>query len=229
MPLHRGKIATPPDIISIRPLTREDLALIPEARPKGSDGRPINGAVARFRDPHHRVARLFASGLRVGEVVARSGYSYNRVKQLHDDPAFQNLVAQYRAKVDEAFVENVDEFYEMATANMRKAERMIAEQLEEAEENEVTIPLKTLETLASSRMDRFGYGKRETRLNVNMDFAAQLEGAIARSGKAKVIEATATHPAPSPQSPPRVASPQLIPPSEASSQPTLDRRILRRA
>lgn len=228
MPLHRGKISTPPDIISIRPLTREDLALLEDKRPVGSDGRPINGAVARFKDPHHRVARLFASGLRMGEVVAQSGYSYNRVKQLADDPAFQNLVATYRRKVDEAFVENVDHFYEQATSNMRMAERMIAEQLEAAEENDIHIPIKTLETIASSRMDRFGYGKRETRLNVNLDFAAQLEGAIKRSGEAKIINGTSlVQRSTAPLVP--TQGEEVAHAAPRSESPTLDRRVLRRA
>src|SRR5882724_1517824 len=183
MPLHRGKISTKPEILSVRPLTREDLALIPEKR------EPIHGIVRRFRDPHHRVARLFASGLRVGEVVERSGYSYNRVKTLHDDPAFQQLIAKYREKVDSAFIANADEFYDLATANMRKAETMIAERLEKAEEEDIDLPLKTLVDISGDRMDRFGYGKRQTNLNVNADFASLLEKAIQRSGK--TIEANA--------------------------------------
>ena len=140
MALHRGKISTKPEILSVRPLTREDLALVVDKR-LGDDGRPINGAVRRFRDPHHRVARLFASGLRVGEVVERSGYSYNRVKTLYDDPAFQQLIAKYREKVVSSFVANADEFYDLATSNMRKAETMIAERLEKAERKITTFPL----------------------------------------------------------------------------------------
>src|SRR6266478_4355217 len=186
MALHRGKISTKPEILSVRPLTREDLALISEKR------EPIHGIVRRFRDPHHRVARLFASGLRVGEVVERSGYSYNRVKTLHDDPAFQQLIAKYREKVDASFVANVDEFYDLATSNMRKAETMIAERLEAAEEEDIDIPLKTLVDISGDRMDRFGYGKRQTNLNVNADFASLLEKAIQRSGK--TIEGTAIAP-----------------------------------
>jgi len=156
-------------------------------------------AVKRFRDPHHRVARLFASGLRVQEVADRSGYSYQRVFTLSQDPAFQELIAKYREKVDEAFVANVDEFYEQATANMRMAERQIAERLEAAEDEDGSpIPLKTLVDISGDRMDRFGYGKRQTNLNVNADFASLLEKAIARSGK--TIEATA------------IPSPRLAPP-----------------
>jgi len=187
--LHRGKISTKPEILSVRPLTREDLGLILEKRADG-EGRPIQGAVRRFRDPHHRVARLFAAGLRVQEVADRSGYSYQRVHTLSTDPAFQELIAKYREKVDASFVANVDEFYEQATSNMRMAERQIAERLEAAEDEDGSpIPLKTLVDISGDRMDRFGYGKRQTNLNVNADFASLLEKAIARSGK--TIEANA--------------------------------------
>src|SRR6266446_6393845 len=189
MTLHRGKISTKPEILSVRPLTREDLSLILEKRADG-EGRPIQGAVRRFRDPHHRVARLFAAGLRVQEVADRSGYSYQRVHTLSTDPAFQELIAKYREKVDASFVANVDEFYEQATSNMRMAERQIAERLEAAEDEDGSpIPLKTLVDISGDRMDRFGYGKRQTNLNVNADFASLLEKAIARSGK--TIEANA--------------------------------------
>jgi len=219
MALHRGKISTKPEILSVRPLTREDLALIPEKR------EPIHGIVRRFRDPHHRVARLFASGLRVGEVVERSGYSYNRVKTLHDDPAFQQLIAKYREKVDASFVANADEFYDLATSNMRKAETMIAERLEKAEEEDIDLPLKTLVDISGDRMDRFGYGKRQTNLNVNADFASLLEKAIQRSGK--TIEAVVN---PSSRvAPPRESLPLALEEShiEAQSPPQSPERSLR--
>lgn len=182
MTLHRGKIATTPEILSIRPMTREDIGLILEKR-VGEDGRPLSGAVTRFRDPHHRVARLFASGLRLGEVAERCGYSYNRIHTLHQDPAFQDLIAKYRDKVDSAFIQNADDFFEQATANMRKAEAQLAEKLERAEEDGELLPTRDLIAISGDRMDRFGYGKKQTNLNVNADFASLLEKAIARSGK----------------------------------------------
>lgn len=149
----------------------------------GPDGRPLSGATQRFRDPHHRVARLFASGLRIGEVTERCGYSYQRVHTLHADPAFQNLIAKYRDQVDAAFVKNADDFYDQATSNMRKAEAMLAEKLEMAEEAGEHLPTRDLIAISGDRMDRFGYGKKQTNLNVNADFASLLEKAIARSGK----------------------------------------------
>ncbi len=218
MPLHRGKISTKPEILSVRPLTREDLNLIAE-RKADSDGRPLQGAVRRFRDPHHQVARLFASGLRLREVADRCGYSYQRVHVLHSDPAFQQLIAKYREKVDASFVANADEFYDLATSNMRKAETMIAERLEKAEEEDIDLPLKTLVDISGDRMDRFGYGKRQMNLNVNADFASLLEKAIQRSGK--TIEATAI-PSHSPRlAPPRESLPPTSeePPIEARSAP----------
>lgn len=176
MVLHRGKIASHPEIIAIRPMTREDVGLILEKR-------VAQGVVNRFRDPHHRVARLFASGLRLNEVVERCGYSITRVHTLHQDPAFQQLIAKYREKVDAEFVRNADHFYEQATSNMRKAEAMLAEKLEAAEETGELLPTRDLIAISGDRMDRFGYGKRQTNLNVNADFASLLEKAIARSGK----------------------------------------------
>lgn len=163
-------------------MTREDIGLILEKR-VGSDGKGITNTVARFRDPHHRMARLFASGLRMAEVVERSGYSYARVSTLNGDPAFQNLIAEYREKIDASFVQNQDEFYEQATANMRKAEAMLAEKLEAAEEAGELLPTRDLIAISGDRMDRFGYGKKQTNLNVNADFASLLERAISRSGK----------------------------------------------
>lgn len=163
-------------------MTREDIGLILEKR-VGPDGRPLSGATQRFRDPHHRVARLFASGLRISEVAERCGYSYNRIHVLSTDPAFQDLVAKYRAKVDAEFVRNADDFYEQATANMRKAEAQLAEKLERAEEEGKLLPTRDLIAISGDRMDRFGYGKKQTNLNVNADFASLLEKAIARSGK----------------------------------------------
>src|SRR6266404_1000000 len=226
MALHRGKISTKPEILSVRPLTREDLALVLEKRPDAP--RSGGSIVQRFRDPHHRVARLFASGLKVGEVAERCGYSYNRVSQLHSSPAFQELIAKYREKVDASFIANVDEFYEQATSNMRMAERQIAERLEAAEDDDGSpIPLKTLVDISGDRMDRFGYGKRQTNLNVNADFASLLEKAIARSGK--TIEAVASSPVGNRLAPPRESLPPASEesPIEVQSPPQSPERPLR--
>lgn len=175
MTLHRGRIAKKIEILGVRELTRGDLACLREPRNVS--------AVAKLRDPHHRLARLIASGLRPPEAAARCGFSVSRVYVLNIDPTFQDLVASYRKEVDAAFVQSQDEYYETATANMLKAERQIAEKLEAAEEEGELLPTRDLIAISRDAADRFGYGKKQTNLNVNVDFAAKLEKAIQRSGK----------------------------------------------
>lgn len=204
--LHRGRLAQHPKIIAVRPLTRDDLACL-------ADKRPPQGRVAKFRDTHHRIARMFASGMRRAEIVERSGYSTQRVDTLCYDPAFQELISAYREKVTEAWVSGVEAYAEVATSNMLKAEVMLADKLELAEEAGELLPTRDLIAISRDAADRFGFGKRQTNTNVNVDFAAMLEKAIARSGKSNVIEAVAPH-SPRPRSP--VALPALAAPQESN-------------
>lgn len=163
----------------MRELTRPDLAELREPR-----ARPP--AAKRFKDSHHMVARLFARGLRQGQVANICGYSLLRIHQLEHDPAFQQLIAKYRQKVDEIFEEEVEGFVALATSNMIKAERQLADKLDQADEADETLPTRDLISISRDAADRLGFGKRQTQVNVNVDFAAQLERAIARTSK--VIE-----------------------------------------
>ena len=145
-------------------------------------------AVRRFRDSHHRVARLFAMGLRSGEVAEATGYSNVRISTLRGDPAFEELVVQYREDVDADWRNEVVDYY----ANINKARditaRMILDQLVEADDAAEPIPLRTLAGIHGDLADRTGYGKRSTQVNVNVDFAAQLDKAIKRSNGVKTID-----------------------------------------
>lgn len=181
--LHRGKLATNPKILAVRPLTRDDLACL-------VDKRPTN-VTKVFRNHHHRIARLFAMGLRKHEIVAQAGISPSRWDQLRQDPAFQELVSQYRAKVDEGFADAATELYTAVAANTINAELLIAEQLEEALDGGEAIPLKTLALISRDGADRVGLPKMKIaqNTNVNLDFAAMLEAAAKRSGRSNVIDA----------------------------------------
>lgn len=225
MPLHRGKLATNhPEVIESRPLTREDLAVLLD-KPRGPDPtRAGSGAIARLREPHHRLARMVAAGLRTQEIVERGGYSQGRLTTLMKDPAFQELVAGYREKVDAAFEREQEAFVELATRNMITAERMLMEKLEIADEDGTLPSIRELMSIRSDSADRLGYGKRNMNLNVNVDFAARMEQAIARSRGARTLEA---------QPVPVVASPAVSPPP-APSDPAAEARavpprVLRRA
>lgn len=215
MALHRAAIPKKYAIGPARELTREDLELLRETRAKV-------GTVKSFRDSHHRVARLYASGMRHQQVMEATGYSYTRITTLYGSPAFQELIAQYREKVNEAFVQGIDSYYEIATSNMLKAERMLADKLDAADELEETLPTRDLIAISRDAADRFGYGKKQTNLNVNVDFAAQLEKAIKRSGK--TIDATSA-----PSIPPLAQSGPVLPPSDSPHLETSAQPFRRRA
>jgi len=156
--------------------------------------------VKRFKDSHHMLARMFASGMRPGEVCLAAGYSNSRVSVFLADPAFQELIAQYREAVDHTWRQGIDNYHALATANMLVAERMLSDRLEAAEDEGVLPSVRELVMISADRADRFGFAKRTTQVNLNLDFAAQLDRAIARSGvtiegraEPKLVETSSLH------------------------------------
>lgn len=180
----RGPRPNPPKISIVRPLTRADLVHLNAPR--------AQHRVTAFRESHHRLARLVASGVRQEQVLEISGYSAASLSRYRNDPAFIELVAQYKHRVDEKYAEVVDEMEATAVSNMRRMERMVEQHLENAEAEGALIPLKTLATLISDRMDRFGYSKKQVNLNLNATLATKLETAINRTREAKQIEGSAS-------------------------------------
>ena len=180
--LHRGKLARTPKVLSVRPLTREDMRALQAPRPPQNRPRAM-------REAHHRLARMVAAGFRIEEILRLTGYSYNRLLQLRKDPAFEELVTQYRGKVDEAWVRSQDEVQETAAELIRRSLRQVEEHYDQADESGELIPLKTLITVGADLMDRFGYGKKSIQRNENLDFAAMMEQIARASGKSNVIDA----------------------------------------
>ena len=171
----KGRVAAPIHAEIVRELTPADLAAT--ELPRGSKAPSLK----RFRDSHHRVARCFASGMTPGEVGAQTGYSQSRLSILAADKSFQDLIEVYRKAGAEAFAEYTD----IAMGNMIKAERLIEDSLEAAGELSEPLPLGELRSvldIVSDRADRFGYPRKATNVNVNVDFAGKLESARRRSG-----------------------------------------------
>jgi hypothetical protein len=137
------------------------------------------------------LARLIAAGLRLKDAAERAGFSYSRAHLLTKDPTFMELVASYRAKIDQAFEREVDQHHVAAFQNMRMAETQLSIKLEMAEETGELLPVRDYVAITSDRMDRFGYGKRQTNTNINVDFAVSLEKARARAARPIQIEARA--------------------------------------
>lgn len=176
-----------PRITSVRALTRADLIHLqqPSTRPR----------LQKLRDSHHVVARLLASGMGVAETAAASGYAANRVSILRSDPAFVELIAKYRAEDTAAWRAARDDFYETIFSNGHKAARMIADQLDDADETDTPLPLNRLLAITADSADRVGYTKKTTNFNVNVDFAAKLEAARSRA-RAGVIDVTPSEDSP---------------------------------
>lgn len=178
MPLLKGKV---PEVrLKVgqpRPLTRADVNTL------AASGRADMTTPMRLRASHHNVARLVAAGVRNNIIAEQTGYTSARVEQLKKSPAFQELMANYKAMLDGEYVEEADAYFKLAFNNMVAAERHIADHLADADELGELVPIKTALAISRDAADRFGYGKRQTNLNVNVDFAAKLEDAIRRSGK----------------------------------------------
>ena len=166
-------------IVGVRELAKAELAQLGEGK------RPKVPAVQRFRDSHHMLARLLACGLRYRQVSVISGYSEGRVQTLATDPAFQELVALYRKdkELEEATLGPLEALAAVTTSNTLKAARHLSDALDNADAEGETLPVRMALGIFSEGADRIGFGKRSTQVNVNVDFAAQLEKAIRRSGK----------------------------------------------
>lgn len=175
-----GRPAKSPSVDSVRDLTAADL--------RGLVRTKVYGKVKKFRDSHHMLARLFAMGLRPGEIAEEVGYSKVRVSTLQTDPAFQELIAHYQSLVDESFSEKADEYFETVSSNRRIAARLINDKLNDAEPDDVSF--RELVMIHSDSADRTGYPKRQVAINVNTDFASLLDKAIQRSQQSdpKLIE-----------------------------------------
>lgn len=176
MPNIRRGAAPKPRPFTVRELTRDDLASLEGPR------RPRSTDLATIRQSHHMVARYAAMGLRQTEIAKRTGYTRERVSKLLGSPAMQELVQHYIGRVNDAFDESMDQVFDLATNNMLVAERQLADKLAQADEEDELLPTRDLLSIFSDRADRFGYGKKTTNLNVNIDFAARMEQAIRRSG-----------------------------------------------
>jgi hypothetical protein len=123
------------------------------------------------------VARLAAAAVTHTEIAARTGYSINRVNSLLSDPSMQELVATYRAKLDEHWLGATDALGDLITTATFKAYRELNDRLDD---DSSALTTRELVSIASDGADRIGYGKRSTNVNLNVDFAAKLEAAIAR-------------------------------------------------
>ena len=188
--LGRGRRPNRPAIGQIRELTQEEVRGMQRGRV---------APIKRFRDSHHRMARLFASGLRVNEVATLTGYSISRVSLFHTNPAFQELIADKRKVEEEEFRDAITAYNALILSNGLKAERKLADKLDDDDEAE-ELSVRELVSIARDAADRVGLSKRSINFNVNADFAAQLdrciERSLPRSGDLKLVAESPPTPPP---------------------------------
>lgn len=182
--LHRGRLAKHPRVRSVRALTRDDLARLQGPRV----GPP---RVKAFRETHHRLARLVAMGSRDVEITRITGYSQQRLVTLRQDPAFQQLVAEYRGRVDEAYERQFDQFYGKAVELKLRGLAMIEDHFDAAEDSGELIPLKQLAPLVADLADRTGHGKHSSQTTEVLNFAELMDQMAKAKGQSNVIDATA--------------------------------------
>lgn len=210
--LHRGKLARHPRILSISPLTPDDLACLREAR--------VQPRLKTLRRSHHRVARLIALGYRDGEVARLTGYSIGRIGSLKASPAIQELIAQYDKKAEVDWLDKVDHIHEEMTEIKLRGLNLISERLEAAEDDEAPTPiaLKDLVNLVGEMADRTGHGKHSSKTVENLNFAEMMKQLARGSGKSNVIDANASPVAlASPSGP--AQPPGLVDPEEELEEP----------
>ena len=182
-----GRTSRPKLMGEPRPMTREDMAL------SLAPARRATVSTTAIRDYHHRIARLAAAGLRLWEIAERSGYTSARVSTILASPSVQELVAYYRDKVTAAWQEEVIDEYSMALRTKKMALAQRLERLEAADMGDIEpIPLRDLATIIADTEDRYGVMKKTGNVNVNADFAKELEAELARAidRSGKVIEVT---------------------------------------
>ena len=151
----------------------------------------LSPQIARFKDSHHQIARMFAAGMTPTMISRHTGYSSRRLSLYWRDPTFQELIAEYAKLEIEELQVSGDTYAALAMNNMIAAERQLADKIEEADELGETLPTRELLAISADRADRFGYSKRNTQVNINLDLASQIDRAIDRSG-IKTIEASAS-------------------------------------
>lgn len=144
-------------------------------------GRP-KGAVAKIREVHHTVARLYARGFKPPEIGAKINRTGATVRNWLNNPAMAELVAQYAG---EHAIEITNEL-EYRTKLLLEAGTLSLESVvEQLKEDPSTVPIAQRLKLIDTMNDRTGLARQETKVNLNLDLGTRLDQAIERSRAAQ--------------------------------------------
>ena len=163
-----------PYIKSVRAMKITDVESLrqPSARPR----------VAKLRDSHYQMIRMFAAGLTNAEVASQMGYTVSRVSILRNSPAIREQVDRFHAHADDTAKESMDAIVRMQNEIALKGLRTTLDKIEDGE-----LPDSLVLKAVDSALDRIGYHRKSTKENVNINFAARIEQAWVASRQVKLI------------------------------------------
>lgn len=155
---------------------------------------PRAPVIAKLRTTHHELARLLSLGLKDVEVSRVTGYSQAWISTLKTNPMFQELLSHYMAQRDEVVV---DVGRRLQGLSITAIELMQEKLLDKGD----SLTMKELAQVAELGLDRTGYGKTATQVNVSVPAAtldaikAQVKAehsgrVLSRNSQPQLIEGT---------------------------------------
>lgn len=140
-----------------RDLGAADLAAL--ALPRGV--RPKS--LVRIHASHHALARCLAAGMRPSQAALVTGYDGPRISVLQNDPAFIELVGEYRAEAKSVFADLAERMNNLSL----DAIELLQERLHDSPE---TFDAGVLLDMIKVFADRTGHGpNQEVHLSVSTD------------------------------------------------------------
>lgn len=160
----------------LRELTESDLALLATER----HIQPSH--VKRLSDRHHALARCIATGMADTEAGLCTGYTASRISVLRGDPAFEELVAFYRADKGGLVHDLADKMASIAKDTADILHDRLSDEPEKFSTGELQEQLKIL-------ADRTGHGpSSKTTVNVNLNLGDRLKSARERAATAPLLQ-----------------------------------------
>jgi len=167
----RGRRQKAMSAVAVRPLQEADIAVLAQGERRATPPT----SVKRLRDRHHIIARLVVAGKSNPEISLITGMDPTRISVLRGDPAFKELVADYK-KIEDGVQAEVHN--RLVQLNLTVVEE-IQDRIENSEE---PVPLSTLLEVGKFTADRIGHGPitKQMNTNVNVDLSGRLAAARKR-------------------------------------------------
>lgn len=161
----------------VRDLAPEDLGRI------GTGVALPQPTIQKMRASHHTAARCIAMGMRNQEAAHASGYNVGTINFLMGDPAFQDLIAQYRKEVSAETLGKLPKLNAVL-------DDLMEEYHERLQKDPESFTPELLESGMKTFLDRTGHGpqSKSTVVNVNIDLAERMKAARERVRTVKVEE-----------------------------------------